>query len=336
MVYEEMSYKGAGVDIAAGEEAVDRIKGMVRSTFTPRVLTDLGKFGGFYAPDLKGYGEPVLVSSIDGVGTKLKVASLVGKHDSVGEDLVNHCVNDILVGGAKPLFFLDYIGTGSLKPGVMEEIVSGMVRGCRGVDCVLIGGEMAEMPGFYRKGEYDVAGCIVGIVEKDRIIDGRSIEKGDVLVGLPSDGLHTNGYSLARKVLLEKEGLKVDEVVEELGKTLGEELLRVHKCYFPRVYPLLDRFEIKGMSHVTGGGLAGNTKRILPDGLSLEIDWNGWTVPPIFELIQKKGNVSDEEMRRTFNMGIGFVLIIEEKNVDSVMEALKGSGENPVFVGKVI
>ena len=335
-MHEEMSYKGAGVDIAAGEEAVDRIKGMVRSTFTPRVLTDLGKFGGFYAPDLKGYREPVLVSSIDGVGTKLKVASLVGKHDSVGEDLVNHCVNDILVGGAKPLFFLDYIGTGRLKPGVMEEVVSGMVRGCRGVDCVLIGGEMAEMPGFYRKGEYDVAGCIVGIVEKERIIDGRSIEKGDVLVGLPSEGMHTNGYSLARKVLLEKEGLKVDAVVEELGTTLGEELLRVHRCYFPLVYPLLDTFEIKGMSHVTGGGLVGNTKRILPEGLSLEIDWDGWTVPPIFELIQKKGNVPDEEMRRTFNLGIGFVLIIVEKSVDSLITAFKACGEKPVLVGKVV
>ncbi len=332
----KMSYKDAGVDIAAGEEAVDRIKDMVRSTFTPHVLTDLGKFGGFYAPDLSGYQEPVFVSSIDGVGTKLKVAFLVGKHDTIGEDLVNHCVNDILVGGAKPLFFLDYLGTGKMKPGVVEEIVSGMVRGCKNMGCALVGGEMAEMPGFYQKGEYDVAGCIVGIVEKDRIVDGRSIQKGNVLIGLPSNGLHTNGYSLARKVLFEKEKLTVDTVVDELGMTLGEELLRVHRCYFPSVYPLLEQFEIKGMSHVTGGGMVGNTKRVLPKGLDLEVDWNGWEVPPIFKLIQKKGNVPDEEMRRTFNLGIGFVLIVEEKDVVSVVGALEGSGEKPVVVGKVV
>ncbi|MFH1942170.1 MAG: phosphoribosylformylglycinamidine cyclo-ligase, partial [bacterium] len=264
-----MSYKDAGVDISAGEEVVDRIKNMVRSTFSPRVLTDLGKFGGFYAPDLSGYREPVLVSSIDGVGTKLKVAFLIGKHDSVGEDLVNHCVNDIFVGGAKPLFFLDYIGTGLLKPGIIEDLLSGMVRGCKNAGCALVGGEMAEMPGFYQKGEYDVAGCIVGIVEKDRIINGRSIQKGDVLIGLPSNGLHTNGYSLARKVLLEKAKLEVDTYMDALGRTVGEELLRVHRCYLPVVSPLLDAFEIKGMAHITGGGLIGNTKRILPDGLSL-------------------------------------------------------------------
>jgi len=331
-----MSYKDAGVDIAAGEEAVDRIKSMVRSTFTPHVLTDLGKFGGFYAPDLSGYREPVLVSSIDGVGTKLKVAFLVGKHDSVGEDLVNHCVNDILVGGARPLFFLDYLGTGKLEPGVVEEIVTGMVRGCRRVNCSLVGGEMAEMPGFYPEGEYDVAGCIVGIVEKNRIIDGRSIRKGDVLIGLTSDGLHTNGYSLARKVLLDKAKLKVNTYVEELGMTLGEELLRVHRCYFSSVHPLLDKFEIKGMSHVTGGGIVGNTKRILPEGLSLDIDWNAWTVPPIFKLIQEKGNVPDEEMRRTFNLGIGFVLILDEKCVDRVVQKIVKREVYPIITGKVV
>ena len=331
-----MKYRDAGVDIAAGEEAVERIKGMVRSTFTPGVLTDIGKFGGFFQLDLSAYREPVFVSSMDGVGTKLKVAFLVGKHDTVGEDLVNHCVNDILVGGAKPLFFLDYIGTGKLRPEVIEEILAGMVQGCRATGCALVGGEMAEMPGFYQTGEYDVAGCIVGIVEKDRIIDGRTIRKGDILIGLPSNGLHTNGYSLARKVLFEKEKLTVDTVVKELGRTLGEELLRVHRCYFSLVYPLLDRFEIKGMSHITGGGLVGNTKRVLPEGLRLDVDWDSWTVPPIFKFIQKNGNVPLEDMRRTFNLGIGFVLIVEEKDAESVMGALDESGEKVVVVGRVV
>jgi len=331
-----MKYRDAGVDIAAGEEAVERIKGMVRSTFTPGVLTDIGKFGGFFQLDLSAYREPVFVSSMDGVGTKLKVAFLVGKHDTVGEDLVNHCVNDILVGGAKPLFFLDYIGTGKLRPEVIEEILAGMVQGCRATGCALVGGEMAEMPGFYQTGEYDVAGCIVGIVEKDRIIDGRTIRKGDILIGLPSNGLHTNGYSLARKVLFEKEKLTVDTVVKEFGRTLGEELLRVHRCYFSSVYPLLDRFEIKGMSHITGGGLVGNTKRVLPEGLRLDVDWDSWTVPPIFKFIQKNGNVPLEDMRRTFNLGIGFVLIVEEKDAESVMGALDESGEKVVVVGRVV
>jgi len=331
-----MKYRDAGVDIAAGEEAVERIKGMVRSTFTPGVLTDIGKFGGFFQLDLSAYREPVFVSSMDGVGTKLKVAFLAGKHDTVGEDLVNHCVNDILVGGAKPLFFLDYIGTGKLRPEVIEEILAGMVQGCRATGCALVGGEMAEMPGFYQTGEYDVAGCIVGIVEKDRIIDGRTIRKGDILIGLPSNGLHTNGYSLARKVLFEKEKLTVDTVVKELGRTLGEELLRVHRCYFSLVYPLLDRFEIKGMSHITGGGLVGNTKRVLPEGLRLDVDWDSWTVPPIFKFIQENGNVPLEDMRRTFNLGIGFVLIVEEKDAESVMGALDESGEKVVVVGRVV
>ena len=331
-----MKYRDAGVDIAAGEEAVERIKGMVRSTFTPGVLTDIGKFGGFFQLDLSAYREPVFVSSMDGVGTKLKVAFLAGKHDTVGEDLVNHCVNDILVGGAKPLFFLDYIGTGKLRPEVIEEILAGMVQGCRATGCALVGGEMAEMPGFYQTGEYDVAGCIVGIVEKDRIIDGRTIRKGDILIGLPSNGLHTNGYSLARKVLFEKEKLTVDTVVKEFGRTLGEELLRVHRCYFSLVYPLLDRFEIKGMSHITGGGLVGNTKRVLPEGLRLDVDWDSWTVPPIFKFIQENGNVPLEDMRRTFNLGIGFVLIVEEKDAESVMGALDESGEKVVVVGRVV
>lgn len=332
---EQMRYKDAGVDIAAGEKAVDRIRELVRSTFTSQVVTGLGKFGGFYALDLTKSRKPVLVSSIDGVGTKLKVAFLMKKHDSVGEDLINHCVNDILAGGAKPLFFLDYISTGKLEPGIVEEIISGMVRACRQVDCSLVGGEMAEMPGFYRTGEYDVAGCIVGIVEKDQIIDGSVIQKGDVLVGLPSNGLHTNGYSLARKVLLEEASFKVDTYVDSLGTTVGEELLRVHRCYFQSIYPLLQKFKIKGMSHVTGGGLVGNTKRILPKGQILKIDWKSWTVPPVFRLIQEQGNVSDEEMQRTFNLGIGFVVIVGQESVNPVMKTLKNVQEDPVIIGRV-
>jgi len=331
-----IGYKDAGVNIEAGEEAVDRIKARVRSTFTSSVLTDLGKFGGFFQLNLAGYQHPVLVSSIDGVGTKLKVACLVGKHDSVGEDLVNHCINDILVGGARPLFFLDYIGTGKLSPDVMEEIIEGMVRGCCRAECSLIGGEMAEMPGFYQAGEYDVAGCIVGIVEKERIIDGRSIGKDDILVGLPSNGLHTNGYSLARKILLEAAKLDVSTHMEELGMTVGEELLRVHRCYLKTVYPLLEKFEIKGMSHVTGGGIVGNTKRILPQGIQLKIDWDSWDMPPIFQIIKKLGNVPDEEIRKTFNLGIGFILIADEKNADAIVGALNVSGDEAVVVGRIV
>lgn len=331
-----IQYKDAGVDIAAGEEAVDRIKGMVRSTFTPSVLTDLGKFGGFFQLDLTGYKSPVLVSSIDGVGTKLKVAIMMNKHDSIGEDLVNHCINDILVGGAKPLFFLDYIGTGKLSPGVMEEIISGMVRGCKAAGCSLVGGEMAEMPGFYQAGEYDVAGSIVGIVDKDRVIDGSKIQKGDILIALPSTGLHTNGYSLARKVLFEAAHLGVHDIVPDLGESVGESLLHVHRCYYPIVWPLLDQFEIRGMSHVTGGGIEGNTKRILPENCRLNIEWSAWQIPPIFKLIQEKGHVPDDDMRRTFNLGIGYIIIIPANESQSLIAHLQTKGENPIQIGEVI
>jgi len=329
-------YKDAGVDIEAGVEAVNRIKGMVRSTFTPGVLTDIGKFGGFFQLDLSAYKEPVFVSSIDGVGTKLKVAFMAGKHDTIGEDLVNHCVNDIFAGGARPLFFLDYIGTGKLSPKVIEEIVAGMVMGCKNAGCALVGGEMAEMPGFYQKGEYDVAGSIVGIVEKSRIVDGSSIQKGDMLIGLPSNGLHTNGYSLARKVLFESAKYQVDTHVSELGTTIGEALLRVHRCYLPIVEPLLERFEIKGMSHITGGGIVGNTMRIIPEGLKLKIDWSIWERPPIFDLIQKSGNVPEEEMQKTFNLGIGYILIVPKTQADTVLNALESQSEKAVVMGEVV
>jgi len=272
---------------------------------------------------------------MDGVGTKLKVAFLMNKHDTVGEDLVNHCVNDILVGGAKPLFFLDYIGTGKLKPQVMEEIVTGMVRGCKNNQCALIGGEMAEMPGLYSLGEYDVVGSIVGVVEKDEIINGRTIQKGDILVGLPSSGLHTNGYSLARKVLFEIAGFTVRTKPEDLTGTLGEELLHVHRSYLKPIIPLLKTSSIHGMSHVTGGGLIGNTMRILPPSRRLKIDWTSWQVPPIFQIIQKEGKISDEEMRKAFNMGIGFVLIVSAESSEEILDQLRNVGETPKIIGKV-
>jgi phosphoribosylformylglycinamidine cyclo-ligase len=330
------SYKDAGVDITAGEDAVNRIKESVRSTFSPHVLTDIGKFGGFFAPDLSGYRRPVLVSSIDGVGTKLKVAFLMDKHDTVGEDLVNHCINDIFVGGAHPLFFLDYIGTGKLSPAVMEEILAGMVRGCKQAGCALIGGEMAEMPGFYQTGEYDIAGCIVGIVDQDRIIDGSTIQKGDVLIGLPSNGLHTNGYSFARKILFQDAGYQVETWIDELGMTVGEALLKVHTCYLPILSPLLYKFDIRGMSHITGGGIVGNTRRILPEGRKLSIDWNSWEMPPIFRLIQKLGKVSDQEMRRVFNLGIGFICIVDPGECETLIQALRKSGTVSVIIGHVV
>ncbi len=332
----QMKYEDAGVDIAAGEEAVRRIQDLTRSTFTPHVLTDIGKFGGFYALDCKRFREPILVSSIDGVGTKLKVAIKMGKHDTIGEDLVNHCVNDILTGGARPLFFLDYIATGKLKPRIIEEIVAGMSRGCKRVKCSLIGGEMAEMPDFYTKGEYDIAGCIVGIVDKNNIIDGRSIQQGDVLIGLTSNGLHTNGYSLARKVLFQTASYGVDTVLEDLESTVGEELLRIHRCYYPLIAPLLEKIDIKGMAHVTGGGIVGNTKRILPEGLDLQIDWGDWDVPPLFKIIQHCGQISDDEMRKTFNLGIGYILIVEPDQTDNVTKLLSKQGEKPTVIGKVI
>ncbi|HDQ45138.1 MAG TPA: phosphoribosylformylglycinamidine cyclo-ligase [bacterium] len=331
-----MRYEDAGVNIAAGEEAVRRIRHLARSTFGPGVLTDLGRFGGFFQPDLSRYREPVLVSSIDGVGTKLKVAFLMNRHDTVGEDLVNHCVNDILAGGARPLFFLDYIGTGVLRPETVEELIRGMAAGCRNAGCALIGGEMAEMPGFYQAGEYDLAGCIVGIVEKSRVINGETIQKGDVLIGLPSSGLHTNGYSLARKVLFEAAGFDVHARLTGLERPVGEELLAVHRCYLPAVDPLLDDFPIRGMAHITGGGIVGNTSRILPEGLGLSIDWDSWTIPTIFRLIQEHGNVSDEEMRKSFNLGIGLIFIVRPGDADALISRLESGGENPCVAGEVV
>lgn len=330
------TYADAGVNIDAGNEAVLRMKEHIRSTFTPNVLADVGSFGAMFAFDKNAVDNPVLVSSIDGVGTKLKVAFLTGRHDTVGRDLVWHCVNDILVQGARPLFFLDYFGTGRLSPQVAADVIKGMAEGCRAVGCALIGGETAEMPGMYNDGEYDLAGCIVGMVERSRIVDGSKVSHGDALVGLASDGLHTNGYSLARHVLLDKAQLSVDSHIPEFGKTLGEELLAPHRCYAPAVLPLLDTYDIHAMAHITGGGFYDNIPRALPPGLGAVIERRTWEPSPVFRYIQGVGNVPDSEMFRTFNMGIGLVLVVPREQAMAVVDALNATGEHAALIGEVV
>ncbi len=326
------TYKAAGVDIEAGEETVKRIKPLVRSTFNDKVLADIGLFGGLYDAKFEEFKHPILCSSTDGVGTKLKVAFAANRHTTVGQDLVNHCVNDILCCGAKPLFFLDYFGCGVLDPNVAEDVISGFVKACIENSCALIGGETAEMPTMYQKGEYDLSGTIVGIVEKDRILDGRRVKAGDVLIGLPTNGLQTNGYSLARKVLFSK--FKHDEFVEEINSTIADALLAVHPSFLHKVMPLLDQGIVNGVSHITGGGIIGNTKRILrEDGLKLNINWNCWDVLPIFSLIQQTGNISDEEMRLVFNLGIGMIVCTDKSNADKALEILKPA--NALIIGEV-
>ncbi len=328
------TYKDAGVDIEAGEKLVRRIKRDVRSTFTRNVLTDIGAFGAFYRADFRGIRRPVLVSSVDGVGTKLKIAFAMNKHDTVGRDLVNHCVNDILVCGASPLYFLDYFATGKLAPSIAAEVISGFVRGCKENGCSLVGGETAEMPGFYSEGEYDIAGTIVGVVDERRIVDGKNVKRGDVLIALPSTGLHTNGYSLARAVLLER--FRLDQYLNELQATLGETLLTVHRSYLKTVHPLLSTSRIHGMSHVTGGGIEGNTMRVIPKGLRLSIDWSAWERPAIFRIIQETGNVPEEDMRRTFNLGVGLILIVPPADADRVLKVLKRKRERAFVIGEVV
>ncbi len=328
-----VTYVQAGVNIDEGERFVREIKKSVRSTFTPGVIGDIGAFGGFFDARFRGARHPVLVSSIDGVGTKLVVAKLMNLHDTVGQDLVNHCVNDILACGARPLFFLDYFATGRLSVEVAAAVVSGMAKACRENGCALIGGETAEMPGMYQEEDYDLAGTIVGMVERSAIINGKRIKKGDVLIGLPSSGLHTNGFSLARAVLLKD--FAVTAWIDELGSTLGEALLAVHRSYLPALAPLLGTRLIRGLSHITGGGIVGNTRRVLPPGRSLRIDWEGWTRPPLFDLIQRVGDVPEEDMRRTFNLGIGMILILGKNDADRALAALKRRRQRPVLVGEV-
>jgi phosphoribosylformylglycinamidine cyclo-ligase len=332
-----MDYRESGVDIDAGNETVRRIKSLARGTFTPGVLSEIGSFGGLFKLDRDAYREPVLVSSADGVGTKLKVAFMAGRHDTVGADLVNHCVNDVLVQGARPLFFLDYLATGRLSPDVAEQVVAGVARGCRENGCALIGGETAEMPGFYADGEYDIAGFIVGVVERAKVIDGRAIVPGDVLVGLPSAGLHTNGYSLARRVLFEAAGLKVDTFVRELGATVGDALLAPHRSYLKFVAPLLEWGSVKGLAHVTGGGITENLPRTLPDGCAAEVDLHAWPVPPIFRLIQQHGGIARDEMLRAFNMGVGLVIVCPPGDVERVINTIATLGEpNAARIGSVV
>jgi phosphoribosylformylglycinamidine cyclo-ligase len=300
------------------------------------VLSDIGSFGGLFRLDTHRYRDPVLVSSADGVGTKLKVAFMTGRHDTVGADLVNHCVNDILVQGAEPLFFLDYLATGRLVPAVAEQVIAGVGRGCRENGCALIGGETAEMPGFYADGEYDIAGFIVGVVDRSNVVDGRAIVPGDALIGLPSTGLHTNGYSLARHVLFERAGLTPDTFVPELGAGVGETLLAPHRSYLGAMRPLIEAGLVKSMAHITGGGVTENLPRVLPDGCAATVDRQAWTVPSIFTLIQQRGNIAIDEMYRAFNMGIGLIVVVAATEAERVCEILERAREHPVRLGQVV
>ncbi len=327
-------YKNSGVDIRAGEQVVENIKDIAKATFTTGALGGIGHFGAFFKPDFTKYENPVLVSSVDGVGTKLKIAIAAQKYDTVGQDLVNHCVNDIAVGGAEPLFFLDYLAFGKLDVKTATDVITGFAHACKENGIALIGGETAEMPGVYARKDFDISGTIVGIVDEKNILDGKNIEEGDVLIGFASNGLHTNGYSLARKVLFPKFPLEYKSPDFEFS--LGDELLRVHKSYLKIIRSLAERKIVKAFSHVTGGGIIGNTKRVLPDDVKLEIDWNAWDVPAIFEFIRKEGNVSDEEMREVFNLGVGLIAICKEENANEVFETAKNLNEKAFTVGRII
>jgi phosphoribosylformylglycinamidine cyclo-ligase len=322
-----ITYSDAGVSIDAANAAVERIKRLARDTFNARTLSEIGTFGGMFDGAFPGMSAPVLVASADGVGTKLKVAFMTGVHDTVGRDLVNHCTNDILVQGARPLFFLDYVATGSLSPEVIVSVVEGVARGCRENGCVLLGGETAEMPGFYPEGEYDVAGFIVGVVERERAIDGRRVAPGDLLLALPSAGLHTNGYSLARKLFFEVAGYHVDTRLDALGMTVGEALLQPHLSYLRPLEGLLDTGIIKALAHITGGGLLENIPRVLPEGTAVEITRGSWPVLPVFKVMQEIGNVAEGEMYRTFNMGVGMVIICAPADADTVRYHFDSPGE---------
>ncbi len=348
---DSISYADAGVSIDKANQAVAKIREYARSTFNERTLTEIGSFGGMFAGAFPNMAEPILVASADGVGTKLKLAFETGIHNTVGADLVNHCVNDILVQGARPLFFLDYFATGKLEPDVTASVVEGMARACKENGCVLLGGETAEMPDFYPPGEYDLAGFIVGVVDKQMVIDGKSIAPGDVVLGLPSTGLQTNGYSLARKLFFEVGGYTPDSYIDELGSTVGEALLATHASFLPEIGPLLNKEVdadegvrvplIKGLAHITGGGFLENIPRILPEGVSVEINRGSWPEPPVFGVMQRLGNVPDQEMFRTFNMGIGMVIICSPDDTETLENGIDGcvriggvrQGERGVTVG---
>jgi len=332
---EQMSYKTAGVDIEAASRSVEMIKTWVDRTRRPEVMTGIGLFGGMFAFDVHKYQEPVLVSGTDGVGTKLRIAQMMQVHDTVGIDLVAMCVNDVLCHGAEPLFFLDYIGLGKLEPALVEALVKGVSAGCVEAGCALIGGETAEMPGFYADDEYDLAGFVVGAVECSRLINGSRIEAGDMIIGLPSSGIHSNGFSLVRKVLLEKAGLKLNDYAPELGHTWGEELLTPTRIYVKSILPLVQEFDIKGIAHITGGGLPENMERIVPQGLQAVIESSSIKSQPIYEIIQARGAIEKKEMFKTFNMGIGLAIVVSTRYYDKVLESLKAAGEKPQLIGKI-
>jgi phosphoribosylformylglycinamidine cyclo-ligase len=328
------AYARAGVDIDAQEAGLARVKKLARGTFTPGVLTEIGSFGGLFRPELAGMAEPVLVASADGVGTKLVVARLAGDYSSVGRDLVNHCVNDILVQGAEPLFFMDYLGAGVLEPERMVELVGGVADGCRENGCALLGGETAEMPGFYQPGDYELVGFIVGLVDRPRVLDGSRVSAGDVLVALPSSGLHTNGYSLARKVVFDQAGLKVgDKAPWEPKRTVGEVLLEPHLSYLKPVRPLLGHAALHGMAHITGGGITDNLPRILPSGVHALIRVGSWPLPELFHFLQERGEVDAEEMFRVFNMGVGMILAVAPSGLAEILALLRSVGQRSFVIG---
>jgi len=333
---DKLTYKDSGVDVNSGYETVKLIKEHVRKTHIKGVISNIGGFGGMFEIDKDEYEEPVLVSGTDGVGTKLMIAFMADKHDTIGEDAVAMCVNDVICQGAKPLFFLDYIATGKLEPKKAASIVKGVSEGCIKAGCALIGGETAEMPGLYDVGEYDIAGFCVGIVDKKKIIDGSKIIEGDILIGIPSSGIHSNGYSLVRKVFFSHKNYDITDYVEELGKTLGEELLTPTRIYAKLVLDLISKFEIKGLSNITGGGFYENIPRMFPQGITADIDTKNINVLPIFKLLQKKGNIDIDEMYGTFNMGIGIVLTVAKDDADYILSYLKSVGETPVIIGRTV
>jgi len=333
---EPITYADAGVDIDRANRTKKRIKYLAHKTFNRGVLSEIGGFGGLFSIDKTKYVDPVLVSSVDGVGTKLKIAFEMDMHQTIGADLVNHCVNDIAVQGAAPLFFMDYLATGQLQPEVAEKVVEGLATACKSNGCALIGGETAEMPGFYPDGEYDLAGFIVGVVERERIITGKTVEVGDVILGLPSNGLHTNGYSLARKLLFEVAGYTLDTYVNELKGKVGNELLRTHKSYWPIIRKLLAADCVSALAHITGGGITENLPRVLPKGVAAVIEVGSWPVQPIFEHLQKLGNVPQDEMLRTFNMGLGMLMVIPSKKFKKAQSVLDRAGEKAHTVGRIV
>jgi phosphoribosylformylglycinamidine cyclo-ligase len=334
-VTDGLSYRDAGVDLDAAERTKDRLKALVASTRDRFTLSEMGAFGGLYrVPD--GVAEPVLVSSADGVGTKLKIAFQAGRHDTVGQCLVNHCVNDILVQGARPLFFLDYLATGEMDETVVHDVVQGVAIACKENACALLGGETAQMPDFYAADEYDLAGFIVGIVAQERIVDGSGIREGDVLIGLDSTGLHTNGYTLARRIVFDVMGLGVDDELPGTGRSVAEELLAVHRSYLKLLSPLLDTGIVRGLAHITGGGIPGNLPRVLPDGLGASVSRDAWEVPAVFRTLQEAGKVARDEMDRVFNMGIGMIVVTRPEEADAVVAASAGSGVGARRIGSIV